>query len=125
MVTLYGDLIAPFETAVYAPNLLIDDRKSAIVSLSKNLDVIEGAVRGPLLSGSSLSTADAQLYPSVALLHMTLPTHFGWTEWTEEALYRCSDSNQQGCMGQVRPKTDAGVTAAASGSDLDCTRGSS
>jgi len=87
LVTLYSELIAPFESAVYAPGLVVDDRKDAICTLSRSLDVLEGAVHGPLLSGASLSMADAQLFPSMCLLHQTLPTHFGWEEWTEEAIF--------------------------------------
>jgi len=87
IVSLYDESIAPFEPAVYQPGLVVDDRKSAICSLSKSLDMVEGVVRGPMLSGASLSTADASLFPSMCLLQMTLPTHFGWTEWTEEAIF--------------------------------------
>ena len=40
-----------------------------------------------MLAGSSLSAADAALWPSIVLCQQTLPTHFGWTEWTDEALF--------------------------------------
>ena len=52
LVAMYSELIAPFEDAVYAPALEKDERADRIVSLSKNLDVVEGAVRGPMHSSN-------------------------------------------------------------------------
>mmetsp|Transcript_18479 Transcript_18479/g.46280 ORF Transcript_18479/g.46280 Transcript_18479/m.46280 type:complete len:204 (-) Transcript_18479:386-997(-) len=87
LVALFGESIAPFEPAVYAPELTLEERARAIRALSQSLDLVEEAVRGPMLTGKSLSIADAHFFPSMCLLHKTLPTHFGWSEWTEEAIF--------------------------------------
>mmetsp|Transcript_12370 Transcript_12370/g.28221 ORF Transcript_12370/g.28221 Transcript_12370/m.28221 type:complete len:110 (-) Transcript_12370:470-799(-) len=48
---------------------------------------MESKLRGPMLCGPAAAASDATLFPSMCLLHCTLPAHYGWTEWTEEAIF--------------------------------------
>ena len=73
--------------AIYDPELPATARKSAIEKLARSLDVIEETAAGPLLAGSRCTSADASIFPSMALFAKTLVPHFGWTPWTEEALF--------------------------------------
>lgn len=75
LLALWREQIAPFEQAVYARELDADARRKAIRSLSQGLDLVEEAVRKPMLTGPSISTADVSFFPSVCLLRMTLPVH--------------------------------------------------
>ena len=85
LCSAYTSRLAPLEPAIWMSDYA--ERPSAIVSLSKELDALEDLAVGPLLAGPHLTRADAALFPSVALLDATMPSHFGWTEWTEEALF--------------------------------------
>ena len=81
----YASRLAPLEPAIWLSEYA--ERPSAIVSLAKELDALEDLAVGPMLAGPHLTRADAALFPCVAMLDATLPKHFGWTEWTEEALF--------------------------------------
>ena len=87
LVALHDTSIAPLRAALWRSDMSRDDRKIAICDLSRSMDEIDNLVRGPLLSGKSLSVADAKLFPSFCLMHKTLPQHFGWKEWTDEAFF--------------------------------------
>jgi len=82
-----ADDVVPLVRNIYSPALDATDRRSSIEALSRSLDALEETVRGPMLVGSSASAADAALYPSIIACELTLPVHFGWTEWTDEALF--------------------------------------
>jgi len=84
---LHAESIAPNLPAVYETSLSTEDRRAAIIALSNSLDRVEEKVVGPLLTGSQPSPADALLFPSVVLLEQSLPIHFGWTPWTNEAIF--------------------------------------
>lgn len=80
--------IAPLRPAVWSSEF--PDREDAIKTLSDMLDQLEvasSASSGPLLAGSSFSSCDAQCYPTFCLLSWTLPKHFGWYEYTTDALF--------------------------------------
>lgn len=82
-----AESVQPHEAALYAPMSSREARAEAICDLSRGLDVVEAAVVGPLLAGGTPSAADAELYPTLWLCEAVLPVHFGWTEWTDEALF--------------------------------------
>ena len=79
--------LLPTLPKLYLPSLGADERRAAIEDLSRSLDVVEENVRGPLLAGSEPSLADAALLPSIIVCERTLPQYFGWTEWTDEAMF--------------------------------------
>lgn len=87
LVTVHAESVAPQMPKIYLPSVPSDERKTAIEGLSRSLDVLEEAASGPMLAGSRLSVADATIFPAIALCAQTLPEHFGWTEWTNEALF--------------------------------------
>ena len=87
IVRLHTEEILPRENSVWLSELSRDERREAICGLSQSLDLIEETVGGPLLAGNRCTIADAMLFPSMALLEQTLVPRFGWTEWTEEALF--------------------------------------
>ena len=89
IAAIHAEQIAPFLPKIYAASLSSDERKAAIEGLSRSLDLLEEAARGPMLAGSRLTMSDALCFPSIALCTRTLPPHFGWTEWTDEALFWC------------------------------------
>eukprot|EP00965_Chrysotila_dentata_P262267 6214515-Pleurochrysis_carterae.AAC.2 len=82
---LYYENIAPLEPAIWEPEY--DDREAAIRELSCQLDRLEVAATGPMLAGRQISRADGLLFPSMCVLWHTLPRHFGWLPWTEEAIF--------------------------------------
>lgn len=75
LISLFEESILPLQPAVYAGGLVADERKTSIQTLSKNLDIVEGVIRGPMLTGKSPSLSDVHLFPSMCLFHMTLPVH--------------------------------------------------
>lgn len=83
----YESEIAPLEPAIWRTGYSNEERQSAIVQLSCSLDALEREVAGPLLTGRSPTAADGLMYPSFCLFYHALPVHFGWTEWTDEALF--------------------------------------
>jgi len=82
---IYEDKIARLEPAIWAPDF--EGRAEAIIELSRGLDALEEAVKGPLLAGKQPTAADGLLYPSFVLFSAALPVHYGWKEWTSEALF--------------------------------------
>lgn len=84
---LYKAEMLPFISAVYDPNLSESSRKESIEALSRSLDLLEEAAVGPRLAGMNISVADTVIYPAMSLLQQTLPQHFGWSEWTPEAIF--------------------------------------
>ena len=84
---VHAEAVEPRVLKIYTPSAPKEERRAAIEGLSRSLDELEEVVRGPMLAGSDLSAADAVLFPSIALCELTLPVHFGWTEWTDEALF--------------------------------------
>ena len=84
---LHSAEIAPLTPMIYEEEVSLDERRAAIEGLSRSLDTLEENARGPWLTGGGLSRADATIFPSMALFSQTLPVHFGWTEWTDEALF--------------------------------------
>ena len=84
---LHSETIVPLAPATYLEGMAPADRRNAIEALSRSLDSIEEAARGPMLTGKEPMLPDASLFPSLVVLEQTLPTHFGWTEWTDEALF--------------------------------------
>ena len=88
IVEVHLETIVPLLPKIYMPSVAESERKDAIEGLSRALDVLEETAIGrPYLTGRSLSAADAALLPSMILCEKTLPEHFGWTEWTDEALF--------------------------------------
>ena len=84
----WEESLAPLEPAVYqTEGFTREDRIAAIRDLSLCLDGIEAAAVGPLLAGPRPHEADALLFPSLVLLENTLPVHFGWEAWSDEALF--------------------------------------
>lgn len=75
LMTLYSDSILPYEPAIYAADIMADQRKESILALSRSLDVVETVIRGPMLTGRWPSLADVQFFPSMCLFHLTLPVH--------------------------------------------------
>lgn len=86
LIALYEAQIAPLEPAIWSADYA-SSREDAICELSRALDRLEEAVAGPMLSGQQIREADQLIFPAFCLLHHTLPSHFGWTEWTDEALF--------------------------------------
>ena len=82
---LHSSSIEPLCPAVWTREY--SDRTSAIQQISLALDELELASAGPLLTGSEFSLCDAECFPSFCLLSSTLPEHFGWYEFTTEALF--------------------------------------
>eukprot|EP00962_Isochrysis_galbana_P037091 scaffold12924_cov125-Isochrysis_galbana.AAC.10 len=82
---IYEQKIAPVEPAIWTPDFA--QRQDAIIELSLGLDALEEQVKGPLLTGRQVTSADGLLYPSFVLYFNALPQHYGWTEWTSEALF--------------------------------------
>lgn len=82
---IFEEKIAPVESAIWTPDF--EERKDAIIELSLGLDAIEHEVKGPFLAGRQVTAADGILYPSFVLYHNALPAHFGWEDWTSEALF--------------------------------------
>ena len=82
---LHATRIAPLRAALWSSEF--PDREDAIVKLSKVLDELEASSRGPLLSGADFASCDAQCFPTFCLLSWALPRHFGWTEYTTDALF--------------------------------------
>jgi len=84
---LYQDRISLLEPAIWDSECTESERVSAIQELSDALDVLEVEAIGVYLAGKRVSRADGIMFPSFCLLTHTLPTHFGWTEWTDEAIF--------------------------------------
>ena len=84
--SLYEAQIAPLEPAIWSAEYA-SSRQDALRELARALDLLEEAVVGPMLTGPQITQADVRIFPAVCLLHHALPTHFGWTEWTDEALF--------------------------------------
>ena len=72
---------------IWSPQVEKAERIAAIEGLALSLDRAEALVVGPMLTGKQLTVADSTWFPAVAALDMTLPQHFGWEEWTDEALW--------------------------------------
>ena len=87
LMDLHSAAIKPLLPKIFTPSLPDDERRTCIEGLSRALDVVEEATCGPLLVSSKPAAADAVLFPSILLVELTLPEHFGWTEWTDEALF--------------------------------------
>lgn len=82
---LHATSIAPLLPAVWSSEF--PDRKDAIIKLSIGLDELEVSSSGPLLSGDAFASCDAQCFPTFCLLSWALPRHFGWEEYTTDALF--------------------------------------
>ena len=82
---LHATSIAPLLPAVWSSEF--PDREDAIVKLSAVLDELEASSSGPLLTGDTFASCDAQCFPTFCLLSWALPRHFGWTEYTMDALF--------------------------------------
>jgi hypothetical protein len=82
---IYQQKIAPVEPAIWTPDF--EQRQDAIIELSLGLDALEQQVKGPLLTGRQVTPADGLLYPSFVLYFNALPQHYGWADWTSEALF--------------------------------------
>lgn len=87
LLTLHDDMLAPLVPPIFDASFTKDDRRAAIEDLSRSLDIVEEVAQGPLLTGRDITSADATLFPVMALCSLTLPNYFGWTEWTDEALF--------------------------------------
>ena len=87
LCSLCRDSILPLSAATYSTRMDAAVRRTSIEDLSRALDECEETARGPLLSGVNACSADALLFPTLVLLEQTLPQHFGWTEYTDEALF--------------------------------------
>lgn len=87
IIKVHAENIAPNVPKIYMSTVAADGRKAAIEKLSRSLDVLEETIQGPMLAGKGLSVADAVLLPSMILCDKTLPQYYGWTEWTDEALF--------------------------------------
>ena len=85
LIDLHSMLIAPLEPSIWAPEY--DGRADAICALSQRVDDLETAARGPLLAGKSLSRADGVLFPTFCALWSSMPAHYGWKEWSDEAIF--------------------------------------
>ena len=77
--------IAPLHPAVWSSEF--SGREDAIMQLSEVLDELEASSSGPLLTGDAFASCDAQCFPTFCLLSWVLPRHFGWTEYTTDALF--------------------------------------
>jgi glutathione S-transferase len=53
-------------------------RATELAALAKQLDVLEEAIAGPFMAGSSMSSADGALFPTFVFLTYMLPAYFGW-----------------------------------------------
>ena len=84
---LHAEEVAPRIQEIYSQGTEEEERVVAIEELSRKLDLLEEKAKGPLLSGSKPTIADAMLFPSFTLFELTLPSYFGWEEWTEEAIF--------------------------------------
>ena len=82
---LHASSIEPLCPAVWTREY--SDRATAIQQISLALDELELASVGPLLTGSAFAPCDAECFPSFCLLSSTLPEHFGWYDFTTEALF--------------------------------------
>ena len=82
---LHATSIAPLLPAVWSSEF--PDREDAIVKLSAVLDELEASSSGPLLTGDTFASCDAQCFPTFCLLSWALPRHFGWEEYTTDALF--------------------------------------
>ena len=82
---LHDTSIAPLLPAVWSSEF--QDRKDAIIKLSTGLDELEASSSGPLLTGDAFASCDAQCFPTFCLLSWALPRHFGWEEYTTDALF--------------------------------------
>ena len=87
LLSLYNEEVYPLQPALYAEGFSPAERRAAVERISRGLDLVEGAALGPFLCGPCPTSTDACLFPSVVLLDLVLPTRFGWTEWTDEALF--------------------------------------
>mgnify|MGYP006105463611 CR=1 FL=1 len=87
IIALHAESIVPLEERIFLPDVPLDERKEMVVAVARSLDFIEEAVSGPMLAGSRCTAADASLFPSIALFEQTLVPHFGWTPWTDEAMF--------------------------------------
>ena len=85
--TLCSETILPLSAATHSTSMPPAERRTAIEDLSIALDEVEETAVGPLLSGARTCSADVELFPTLVLLEQTLPQHFGWTEYTDEALF--------------------------------------
>ncbi len=84
----YETSLAPLERALWSPPQADDAPLDATVrSFSRELDELEVAVTGPFLVGKAVGAADATLFPSFCAYNLVLPAHYGWQEWTDEALF--------------------------------------
>ena len=80
--------LVPHVPALYMRDMPRSERMGEIIKISFSLDRLECAARGPMLAGGAKVTrADATIFPNMVLLKLTLPVHFGWTEWTDEAIF--------------------------------------
>ena len=84
----YETSLAPLERALWSPPQADDAPLDATVrSFSRELDELEVTVTGPFLVGKAFGAADAILFPSLCAYNLVLPAHYGWQEWTDEALF--------------------------------------
>ena len=84
---LYTEVARELVPAIFSADESEETRVAAIETVSCKLDVLEETIKGPLLTGSKPTVADAIVYPSMALFELSLPKYFGWEEWTNEALF--------------------------------------
>ena len=104
---------------IWSPNVEAEERIAAIQSLALSLDKAEELVVGPMLTGKQLSIADAVWFPSLAALEMTLPQHFGWEEWTDEALW-WRRPRLHGALSTPRSRTPCAYLAFSSSCSCSC-----
>mmetsp|Transcript_45377 Transcript_45377/g.146077 ORF Transcript_45377/g.146077 Transcript_45377/m.146077 type:complete len:178 (+) Transcript_45377:1230-1763(+) len=87
LTSLFEERIAPEEPAIWESEQPAEERAESLVRLSLGLDALEAEACGPLLAGGSPTAADGLIFPSFCLYYEALPSHFGWEEWTDEALF--------------------------------------
>mmetsp|Transcript_58546 Transcript_58546/g.104092 ORF Transcript_58546/g.104092 Transcript_58546/m.104092 type:complete len:198 (-) Transcript_58546:92-685(-) len=67
---------------MYKPVDLIDaeSRASKVAEIAKQLDVLEGLVKGPFCVGEDMTEADLAMYPTFIFFKVMLPRVFSWPD---------------------------------------------
>ena len=87
LILVHNNEVAQMAPKIWSPSIQEEERVDTIKSLAQVLDTLEDLAVGPMLAGKKVSLVDSVIFPSMAALESTLPQHFGWTEWTDEALF--------------------------------------
>lgn len=87
LILVHNNEVAQMAPKIWSPSIQEEERVDTIKSLAQVLDTLEDLAVGPMLAGKKVSLVDSVIFPSMAALESTLPQHFGWTEWTEDALW--------------------------------------